>query len=73
MLFFSSLFLKVSIEKLGYGGYNNYPRKEVLINDKIKLPATSDGQPDWAYMESYMQSIMDESEQIVSDLVSCCE
>ena len=60
-----SLFLKVSIEKLGYGGYNNYPRKEILINDKIKLPTTPDGQPDWAYMESYMKQVMEETEEYI--------
>ena len=64
----TSLFLKVSIEKLGYGGYDNYPRKEVLINDRIKLPATSDGQPDWEYMESYMKAVMEESEKSLENL-----
>ena len=29
----------------------------------IKLPATSDGQPDWDYMESYMKAVMEESEK----------
>lgn len=35
---------------------------------QLKLPATLDGQPDWQYMEDYMKSIMDKSEQIISDL-----
>ena len=52
-----SLFLKVVIEKLGYGGYDNYPKKDTLINDIIKLPATSKGQPDWEYMANYMRFI----------------
>ncbi len=64
----TSLFLKVSIEKLGYGGYDNYPRKEVLVNDRIKLPVTPDGQPDWDYMESYMKDVMEESEKALSNL-----
>lgn len=34
----------------------------------IKLPATSDGQPDWAYMESYMKQIMEESEKSLENL-----
>lgn len=34
----------------------------------IKLPITSTGEPDWQYMEDYMRIIMEESEQIISDL-----
>lgn len=36
--------------------------------ERIKLPATSDGQPDWAYMESYMKQIMEESEKNLENL-----
>lgn len=34
----------------------------------ILLPATSDGQPDWAYMESYMKAVMEESEKRIENL-----
>ncbi len=34
----------------------------------IKLPATSDGQPDWDYMESYMKAVMEESEKSLENL-----
>ena len=34
----------------------------------IALPATSDGQPDWDYMESYMKAVMEESEKALSNL-----
>lgn len=36
--------------------------------EKIKLPATPDGEPDWQYMESYMKKIMQESEQSIENL-----
>ena len=31
--------------------------------EKIKLPATSDGYPDWDYMESYMLDVIKETEK----------
>lgn len=34
----------------------------------ISLPATSDGQPDWDYMESYMKAVMEESEKSLENL-----
>ena len=34
----------------------------------VPLPATSDGQPDWGYMESYMKAVMEESEKAISNL-----
>lgn len=34
----------------------------------IALPATSDGQPDWDYMESYMKAVMEESEKSLENL-----
>lgn len=42
--------------------------REVVNEFVIKLPITSTGDPDWQYMEDYMQRIMDNSEQIISDL-----
>ena len=34
----------------------------------VSLPATSEGQPDWEYMESYMKAVMEESEKALSNL-----
>ena len=34
----------------------------------IKLPATPDGQPDWDYMESYMKTVIEESEKSLENL-----
>lgn len=39
-----------------------------VSNTIIKLPATSDGQPDWDYMESYMKTVMEESEKSLENL-----
>ena len=39
-----------------------------IRNEIISLPAMPDGQPDWAYMESYMKKIMEESERAISAL-----
>ena len=39
-----------------------------LAEDIISLPATSDGQPDWDYMESYMKAVMEESEKSLENL-----
>lgn len=34
----------------------------------VSLPATSEGQPDWGYMESYMKAVMEESEKSLESL-----
>lgn len=39
-----------------------------LVFDEIYLPVTSDGQPDWAWMEQYMQQQMDKAEALVEHL-----
>ena len=39
-----------------------------VSNTIIKLPATSEGQPDWDYMESYMKAVMEESEKSLENL-----
>lgn len=64
-----ALFLISAIEKVS----SKYEFTEMctgikLANDIIKLPATSDGQPDWAYMESYMKKIMNKSKKTISAL-----
>ncbi|MCR5144808.1 MAG: restriction endonuclease subunit S [Lachnospiraceae bacterium] len=42
--------------------------KERVSNDSISLPATSDGEPNWNYMESYMKAVMEESEKSLENL-----
>ena len=64
--FFVSAFRGAAIAK-GFD-YGNKFRRDIAIELMIKLPATSDGQPDWTYMESYMKQIMDESEKSLENL-----
>ena len=52
---------------------DRYSFADARVLDKIKveiikLPATSDGQPDWDYMESYMKAVMEESEKSLKNL-----
>ena len=37
--------------------YGNKFRRDIAANLFVKLPATNDGAPDWAYMESYIANI----------------
>ena len=48
--------------------YQNKISKELIDDEIIKLPATSEGQPDWDYMESYMKAVMEESEKSLENL-----
>lgn len=41
-----------------------------LMSEMISLPATPDGQPDWAYMEQYMRQIMDKEDTFAQHLAS---
>lgn len=42
----------------------------VLSDEVILLPATPDGEPDWAYMEMYMQQVLDREEMFAEHLAS---
>lgn len=48
--------------------YNDKRSQTALKKETIKLPATSDGQPDWEYMESYMKAVMEDSEKSLENL-----
>lgn len=45
---------KVTLQKYAF---NEMCTGTKVLKDNIKLPATPDGAPDWAYMESYMANI----------------
>lgn len=64
--FFVSVFRGTALVK-GFD-YGNKFRRDIAVELMVKLPITSTGEPDWQYMEDYMRRIMDESEQIISDL-----
>lgn len=48
--------------------WNDAVTKDKLMAEKIPLPVTSTGQPDWAYMETYMKQIMEKSEKSLENL-----
>lgn len=52
-----------NVPDLGYARHWSEAEKT-----KIYLPITSDGKPNWNYMEAYMKKVMEESENIVSNL-----
>ena len=43
-------------------------RLDVMKKNHIKLPVDSQGNPDWAYMDSFMAEIMKESEICLENL-----
>lgn len=43
--------------------YGLFP--DLLRSEKIKLPIDSEGNPDWAYMDSYMKDVMQVTESHV--------
>ena len=63
-LFLCSVIEQVSVKYQ----FDNMCTGEKLSNDIVKLPATADGKPDYAYMESYMKQIMEESEKRLENL-----
>ena len=48
--------------------YKDKMNRDRLLQLEVYLPATSDGQPDWNYMESYMKAVMEESEKSLENL-----
>lgn len=51
---FIATFIRV---QRGLWGNNRIYTPEMIANTKIKLPATSTGEPDWNFMELYMRSL----------------
>ena len=50
--------------------YGNLYTGSKLLDAIIMLPATPDGEPDWAYMETYMQQVLDREEVFAEHLAS---
>lgn len=51
-------------------GYTNKWTSAKMAEDVVLLPATSDGEPDWAYMEAYMQQVLDREAMFAEHLAS---
>ena len=49
--------------------YSNMGNKDKLKDTIIKLPTTSNGEPDWEYMENYMKNIMQNSKMNIEKMV----
>ena len=67
----SALFVCAALNVLS----SEYSFSNARILDSIKqevilLPAMPDGEPDWAYMETYMQQVLDREEMFAEHLVS---
>lgn len=67
------LFLSCVMTK--YASYYDYSyaqkRSQTALREEvIMLPTTSDGEPDWAYMETYMQQVLDREEIFAEHLAS---
>lgn len=46
----------MQMEKIKYG-YGRKPKNNKVYDTKIKLPADSNGEPDWLFMENYIKSL----------------
>lgn len=66
LLFFVAIFKSCALS-VGFS-YANKFRRDLAANLMISLPVTSTGEPDWAYMEQFMQQQMDKSQQLVEHL-----
>ena len=64
------MFMAPLIEQVGKQNFAYVDKwtQELMAVSEIYLPVTSDGQPDWAWMEQYMQQQMDKAEALVEHL-----
>lgn len=63
------IFIWSLISNFSYWGYNNYPKKEMLKNDKIQLP-TINNEPNYEFMEIFISAIQ---KLVIKDVVICVE
>ena len=62
---YQKLFIATAINKLNFGGYNNYPTKTSIVKETIKLPAIYNAEkeeyePDWNYMEEFIINLQED-------------
>ena len=64
------MFMVPLIEQVGKQNFAYVDKwtQELMAVSEIYLPVTSDGQPDWAWMEQYMQQQMNKAEALVEHL-----
>lgn len=51
--------------------WNDAVTKDKFFSENIPLPANSNGEPDWEYMENYMKNIMQDTQSKLDKLVCC--
>lgn len=66
MLFIVSAFRSQAV-RMNFD-YANKFRRDIAVDILIRLPVTSSGDPDWVFMEQYMQRQMDKAVKLVDHL-----
>lgn len=61
--------LNAACKQRGYS-YFDKRNSDAFCREVILLPATADGEPDWAYMEAYMRQVMDREAMFAEHLAS---
>lgn len=61
--------LNAACKQRGYS-YFDKRNSDAFCREVVLLPATPDGEPDWAYMEAYMQQVLDREEMFAEHLAS---
>ena len=61
--------LNAACKQRGYS-YFDKRNSDAFCREVVLLPATPDGEPDWAYMETYMQQVLDREEMFAEHLAS---
>ena len=55
----------------GTDAYSSYPTLQTLPSVKIKLPVNSEGEPDYLYMEEFMNNIFQKTRYTFSKMTEC--
>ena len=50
--------------------YSDQLNSQSISEESILLPVDTLGKPDWAYMDAYMRSVMDDTENALSAMQS---
>lgn len=70
---YQKLFIATAINKLNFGGYDNYPTKTSIVKETIKLPAIYNAEkeeyePDWNYMEELIRKLKEDNKGKLASL-----
>ena len=62
---FIATVLRTALSKFSY---NNQINSQTILLQTIKLPVSNDGEPDWVYMETYMDKILRKTSTTIEQL-----